>query len=111
MLSTPSSSRLSARSRGEVQRCDAAVASTSTDSAAGSTSVKSAGAAVERDLAGPAGDGCPFDIYRWSEGAHFDHDYYGSTQMEAALNCSDWTFLLRQKAESIELLAQRLYHA
>ena len=31
-------------------------------------------------------------------------DYYGSAQMEAALNCSDWTFLLRQKTESIELL-------
>jgi conjugal transfer ATP-binding protein TraC len=33
-------------------------------------------------------------------------DYYGSTQMEAALNCSDWTFLLRQKSESIELLGR-----
>ena len=33
-------------------------------------------------------------------------DYYGSAQMEAALNCSDWTFLLRQKAESIELLGR-----
>lgn len=31
-------------------------------------------------------------------------DYYESTQMEAALKCSDWTFLLRQKPESIELL-------
>ncbi|TXG80675.1 MAG: type IV secretion system protein TraC [Thermomicrobiales bacterium] len=34
-------------------------------------------------------------------------DYYGSAQMEAALNCSDWVFLLRQKAESIGLLRQR----
>jgi conjugal transfer ATP-binding protein TraC len=34
-------------------------------------------------------------------------DYYGSTQMEAALNCSDWTFLLRQKSESIELLGRK----
>ena len=34
-------------------------------------------------------------------------DFYGSTQMEAALNCSDWVFLLRQKAESIELLGRR----
>lgn len=33
-------------------------------------------------------------------------DYYGSKQMEAAFNCSDWLFLLRQKAESIELLAR-----
>ena len=33
-------------------------------------------------------------------------DFYGSAQMEAALNCSDWTFLLRQKAESIELLGR-----
>jgi conjugal transfer ATP-binding protein TraC len=31
-------------------------------------------------------------------------DYYGSKQMEAAFNCSDWVFLLRQKKESIELL-------
>jgi len=31
-------------------------------------------------------------------------DYYGSAQMEAAFNCSDWVFLLRQKPESIELL-------
>ncbi|WP_082568255.1 type IV secretion system protein TraC [Rhizobacter sp. Root1221] len=31
-------------------------------------------------------------------------DYYSSTQMEAALNCTDWMFLLRQKPESIELL-------
>ena len=29
-------------------------------------------------------------------------DYYGSAQMEAAFNCSDWVFLLRQKPESIE---------
>ena len=34
-------------------------------------------------------------------------DYYGSAQMEAALNCSDWVFLLRQKAESIELLGRK----
>ena len=34
-------------------------------------------------------------------------DFYGSAQMEAALNCSDWVFLLRQKAESIELLGRR----
>jgi conjugal transfer ATP-binding protein TraC len=34
-------------------------------------------------------------------------DYYGSPQMEAALNCSDWTFLLRQKSESIELLGRK----
>lgn len=32
------------------------------------------------------------------------HDYYSSPQMEAAFNCSDWVFLLRQKKESIELL-------
>lgn len=31
-------------------------------------------------------------------------DYYGSAQMEAAFNCSDWVFLLRQKPESIEML-------
>lgn len=31
-------------------------------------------------------------------------DYYGSTQMTAAFNCSDWVFLLRQKKESIEML-------
>lgn len=31
-------------------------------------------------------------------------DYYGSKQMEAAFNCSDWVFLLRQKPESIEML-------
>jgi conjugal transfer ATP-binding protein TraC len=34
-------------------------------------------------------------------------DYYGSAQMEAALNCSDWVFLMRQKSESIELLGRR----
>jgi conjugal transfer ATP-binding protein TraC len=34
-------------------------------------------------------------------------DYYGSAQMEAAFNCSDWVFLLRQKKESIELLQQK----
>lgn len=34
-------------------------------------------------------------------------DYYGSAQMEAALNCSDWMFLLRQKAESIEMLQRK----
>jgi conjugal transfer ATP-binding protein TraC len=34
-------------------------------------------------------------------------DFYGSAQMEAALNCSDWVFLLRQKAESIELLGRQ----
>ena len=34
-------------------------------------------------------------------------DYYGSVQMEAALNCSDWMFLLRQKAESIEMLQRK----
>lgn len=33
-------------------------------------------------------------------------DYYESTQMEAALKCSDWTLLLRQKPESIELLVR-----
>ena len=32
-------------------------------------------------------------------------DYFGSKQMEAALACSDWMFLLRQKTESVELLA------
>lgn len=31
-------------------------------------------------------------------------DYFSSPQMQAALKCSDWTFLLRQKPESIELL-------
>lgn len=34
-------------------------------------------------------------------------DYYGSVQMEAAFNCSDWVFLLRQKPESIELLDRK----
>jgi len=34
-------------------------------------------------------------------------DYYGSAQMEAAFNCSDWVFLLRQKPESIELLGRK----
>jgi conjugal transfer ATP-binding protein TraC len=34
-------------------------------------------------------------------------DYYGSAQMEAAFNCSDWVFLLRQKKESISLLRQK----
>lgn len=34
-------------------------------------------------------------------------DYYGSSQMEAAFNCSDWVFLLRQKPESIELLQRK----
>ena len=34
-------------------------------------------------------------------------DYYESTQMESALKCSDWTFLLRQKPESIELLVRK----
>jgi len=33
-------------------------------------------------------------------------DYYSSSQMEAALNCTDWMFLLRQKPESIELLVR-----
>jgi len=31
-------------------------------------------------------------------------DYYGSVQMTAAFNCSDWVFLLRQKPESIDIL-------
>ncbi|MCG2583887.1 type IV secretion system protein TraC [Massilia sp. TS11] len=31
-------------------------------------------------------------------------DYYSSTQLESALNCADWVFLLRQKPESIEAL-------
>jgi conjugal transfer ATP-binding protein TraC len=31
-------------------------------------------------------------------------DYYESAQMRAAFACSDWTFLLRQKAESIDML-------
>ncbi len=34
-------------------------------------------------------------------------DYYGSAQMEAAFNCSDWVFLLRQKPESIEMLSRK----
>jgi conjugal transfer ATP-binding protein TraC len=34
-------------------------------------------------------------------------DYYGSKQMEAAFNCSDWVFCLRQKKESIETLDRR----
>jgi conjugal transfer ATP-binding protein TraC len=34
-------------------------------------------------------------------------DYYGSAQMEAAFNCSDWVFLLRQKPESIEMLDRK----
>jgi len=34
-------------------------------------------------------------------------DYYGSPQMEAAFNCSDWVFLLRQKRESIEMLDRK----
>jgi conjugal transfer ATP-binding protein TraC len=34
-------------------------------------------------------------------------DFYSSTQMEAAFNCSDWVFLLRQKPESIELLHRK----
>lgn len=34
-------------------------------------------------------------------------DYYGSAQMEAAFNCSDWVFLLRQKRESIEMLDRK----
>ena len=34
-------------------------------------------------------------------------DYYGSAQMEAAFNCSDWVFLMRQKAESIEMLDRK----
>lgn len=34
-------------------------------------------------------------------------DYYGSAQMEAAFNCSDWVFLLRQKPESIERLQRQ----
>lgn len=34
-------------------------------------------------------------------------DYYGSAQMEAAFNCSDWVFLLRQKKESIEMLDRK----
>jgi conjugal transfer ATP-binding protein TraC len=34
-------------------------------------------------------------------------DYYGSIQMEAAFKCADWVFLLRQKPESIDLLAEK----
>jgi conjugal transfer ATP-binding protein TraC len=34
-------------------------------------------------------------------------DYYASAQMEAAFNCSDWVFLLRQKPESIEMLDRK----
>lgn len=34
-------------------------------------------------------------------------DFYGSAQMEAAFNCSDWVFLLRQKPESIEMLDRK----
>lgn len=34
-------------------------------------------------------------------------DYYGSAQMEAALACSDWVFLLRQKSESLEMLDRK----
>lgn len=34
-------------------------------------------------------------------------DYYSSAQMEAAINCSDWVFLLRQKAESLEMLDRK----
>ena len=34
-------------------------------------------------------------------------DYYGSAQMEAAFNCSDWVFLLRQKPESIQMLDRK----
>lgn len=34
-------------------------------------------------------------------------DYYDSAQMEAAFNCSDWVFLLRQKAESLEMLDRK----
>ncbi|AXA91341.1 type IV secretion system protein TraC [Massilia sp. YMA4] len=34
-------------------------------------------------------------------------DYYGSVQMEAAFKCADWIFLLRQKPESINLLAEK----
>ncbi|WP_136415866.1 type IV secretion system protein TraC [Herbaspirillum sp. ST 5-3] len=34
-------------------------------------------------------------------------DYYGSAQMEAAFNCSDWVFLMRQKKESIEMLDRK----
>ncbi|MBB4730475.1 type IV secretion system protein TraC [Xanthomonas arboricola] len=34
-------------------------------------------------------------------------DYFGSAQMEAALACSDWMFLLRQKSESLEMLDRK----
>jgi len=34
-------------------------------------------------------------------------DYYCSVQMEAAFNCCDWVFMMRQKAESIELLERK----
>lgn len=34
-------------------------------------------------------------------------DYYETAAMEAAMACADWTFLLRQKPESIELLQAR----
>lgn len=34
-------------------------------------------------------------------------DYYSSAQMEAALNCADFVFLFRQKAESLDLLQKR----
>jgi len=34
-------------------------------------------------------------------------DYYSSIQMEAAFKCADWIFLLRQKPESINLLAEK----
>lgn len=34
-------------------------------------------------------------------------DYYSSAQMEAAINCADFVFLLKQKAESLDLLQKR----
>lgn len=34
-------------------------------------------------------------------------DYYSSAQMEAAINCADFVFLLKQKAESLDLLKKR----
>ena len=34
-------------------------------------------------------------------------DYYSSAQMEAAFDCSDWVFLLRQKSESLEMLDRK----
>lgn len=34
-------------------------------------------------------------------------DYYSSIQMETAFKCADWIFLLRQKPESINLLAEK----